>query len=494
MATTDFKDIWQKVLSSIITSIATDSDKNIYTGDASGTLSKFSNDGKVVWQKTVANPIYSVSIDSDNNIYVGDAENNLYKYDGTGAQLWSENLGTGTTATVNLVQSVNGEIPDVNGNVAINGIKGSLALFPKQLTNSSNSPYNFAILDGTRIGSNGQQVPVSELWILVNAYYDYDRQRFCRYNVNDFSFGWQLQGGGTYPGEESIGDLGNQGVNLWKANGKNAYGADDPSRDLTGTDIGSWETNADGSKYWREYGIMLGWNNIFMNDSYGGMTIGGSGFEIDGSGVNPFRRVTSTKFSGGTSTGLADDKYMKMFEGDLWNAQHGMWNKDQDTQNGYFWGMESPVKYMENDSYNQYSDTAMLTTDTDSFVVMMNEANQPKTIENWKYMMKVTMKGRGYIADKPIITANNTIILTSDTATQSWSTTWPAGFAKDNALIVGCLEYMDDGSVKQASQNGYTFTDYGIDIWSQDACVKLKLILSFIDNDINLGSTAKEND
>lgn len=92
--------------------------------------------------------------------------------------------------------------------------EGTMSLFPRN-SQQQKTPYNFTVIEGIRGG-----VPYTEVWLLVNAWYDYDTKRFKRTDVNNFSFGWQWQGGGTYPGEENIGDFINQGINLWKANGK----------------------------------------------------------------------------------------------------------------------------------------------------------------------------------------------------------------------------------------------------------------------------------
>lgn len=261
--------------------------------------------------------------------------------------------------------------------------EGSLSLFPKN-SQDPQSAYNFAVITGVRGG-----VPYTEVWILINAWYDYDTQRFKRTDPDNFSFGWQMQGGGTYPGEETIGDFINQGVNLWKANGKKAYAEGDPMRDMTGEDIGALQE--DGS--WREYGIMLGWNNHFMLDAYGGMTIGGAGFEIDGSGTSPFKRVSIGKFSGGSSTpGRPVTDYMFAYNGTCWNTQHGLWNKDEDQLAGYYYGLQSAINfYDQGEAINPGSNRA--TMEDAKFVIKRLGGYVRPQVENWQDMLEVTAEG-----------------------------------------------------------------------------------------------------
>lgn len=175
-------------------------------------------------------------------------------------------------------------------------IKDSLSIINSQGDNSKY--FNFAVVTTNRAG-----IESHEFWILVNARYDRESKRFKRINLDNFSFGWQMQASGTYPGEESIGDYINQGINLWKANGRKAYPVGSVDRDLVTEDIGV-EINGN----WYEFGYMHGWNNHFMNDSYGGMTIGGSGFEIDGSGLKPYSRVSHCKYAGRSRNPEADIK------------------------------------------------------------------------------------------------------------------------------------------------------------------------------------------
>ncbi|NOJ74231.1 hypothetical protein, partial [Paenibacillus alvei] len=247
-------------------------------------------------------------------------------------------------------------------------------------------------------------VEVQEFWLLINARYDHTTKRFKRINLDNFSFGWQMQANGTYPGEENIGDFVNQGMNLWKANGKKAYAVGDPAREQTGEDIGAYQP--DGS--WREFGIMLGWNNHFMCDAYGGMTIGGAGFEIDGAGTSPFCRLSLGKFSGGSSVpNRPVTEYMFTYNGTCWNTQHGLWNKDVDNISGFFYGLKAPVNYYDtpDGSFNPWSNRADM--DKAEFVVMKLPGGKSHHVENWEHLVQITTSGKAKIHghDVPISNA-----------------------------------------------------------------------------------------
>lgn len=296
-----------------------------------------------------------------------------------------------------------------------------------------------------------------EFWLLINAKYDHKTGRFKRINVDNFSFGWQMQGGGTYPGEEGYDNI-NQGMNLWKANGKKAYGKGDPSRDLTGEDIGAIQPNGE----WRTFGIMLGWNNVFMNDSYGGMTIGGAGFEIDGNGMSPFKRVSLGKFSGGSNDpNKKPEDYVFAYNGETWNTQHGLWNMDENKLDSYFWGMECPIDWYDMGStFNPWSNRAKLSDA--KYVIKHLPPNKNSHIENWNNIFEIDCKtGEGKIKGNPIsttITVNADIVNTTDFNMGYLDSTWN----KDNTLVVGVKGILEDGTVKQFGNINATFTQYGI--------------------------------
>lgn len=334
-----------------------------------------------------------------------------------------------------------------------------------------NPHFNIAVLDTVRNG-----VKCQEVWLLINAKYDYESKRFKRVNVNNFSFGWQMQGGGTYPGEENIGDLTNQGMNLWKANGKLAYGVNDPAREQTNEDIGALQS--DGS--WREFGIMLGWNNVFMNDSYGGMTIGGSGFEIDGSGTSPFKRVSLGKFSGGSSdSNKKPQDYVFAYNGTCWNTQHGLFNMDVKETDSYYWGMEAPINWYDNPNktFDPYSNRADLTKT--KYVIKRLPANMDSKFENWKNVFEIDLqKEEGKIGRKDIIT--NTRVKCG-MVNGNFNANYPdSTWNKENTIIVAIKAIQKDKTVKQIINVNPTLTEYGIIGWIGDDFESVDIIISKI--------------
>ncbi|MGL6187075.1 MAG: BppU family phage baseplate upper protein [Clostridium chrysemydis] len=312
--------------------------------------------------------------------------------------------------------------------------------------------FNIAVIHETK-----DKLDYIEFWLLINARYDHVTGRFKRINVNNFSFGWQMQGGGTYPGEEGYDNI-NQGMNLWKANGKKAYGINDPAREQTGEDIGA--VQSDGK--WRTFGIMLGWNNIFMNDSYGGMTIGGAGFEIDGNGMSPFKRVSLGKFTGGSNKpGAKPQDYQYCYNGDTWNTQHGMWNMDENKLDSYFWGMVCPVDWYDmGNTFNPYSNRAKLSEA--KYVIRHLPPNVNSHLENWDDIFEIDCTtGTGKIKGKQIAT---TLVVDAAIVNKTdFNMNYPDGsWNKNNTLILGVKGILDDGSVKQFGNINATYTDYGI--------------------------------
>ena len=150
-----------------------------------------------------------------------------------------------------------------------------------RLNQESAGKFNYAIITKTE-----GTITYEELWILSNAYYDYTAERFVKIDDTHTSFGVQIQANGTYPGEAELGYSDNVGINIWRNPKKSDVYKDTTAYDYTDFD----NKNYLGAKRlsdnkWVEYAISSGWNNSFMIDSYGGMTIGGSGFEIDGNGL-----------------------------------------------------------------------------------------------------------------------------------------------------------------------------------------------------------------
>ena len=202
-------------------------------------------------------------------------------------------------------------------------------LYGSAYDTSAEAKFNYAIIKKT-----ANTLTYEELWILSNAYYDYTNSRFVKIDTNNTSFGIQIQANGTYPGEESI-DTHNTGINIWR-NPRSA----DVVKDTTNYDY----TDYDNNKYigakrrsdnaWIEFGISSGWNNSYMIDSYGGMTVGGNGIEVDGSGISPFMRLTNSFY-----TYNSTNYYLN---GILHNAYHpsgSSWGCDDNTKDAWFIGL-----------------------------------------------------------------------------------------------------------------------------------------------------------
>lgn len=331
--------------------------------------------------------------------------------------------------------------------------------------------FNMAVIHETK-----NNLDYVELWLLINAKYDHKTGRFKRINVDNFSFGWQMQGGGTYPGEENFGDFINQGMNLWKANGKKAYGKDDPNRNLTNEDIGALQS--DGT--WKEFGIMLGWTNVFMNDSYGGMTIGGAGFEIDGNGMYPYCRVSLGKFGGGSNdTNKKPEDYVFSYCGMIWNAYHGLFDSDNKGIDSYFWGMEAPIDYTPfGKPFNPYSNNAEL--ENAKFVIKRRKANASHHVEDWEYIFKLDIsKNETYINNDRLTitkTVDATIVNKTDFNINYPDSTW----TKDNTLLLAVKGSLEDGTIKQLGSINATYTDTGIFGFLGEGYTSAKIILSKI--------------
>jgi len=249
----------------------------------------------------------------------------------------------------------------------------SLLLEKLGFDQSAISNFNFACI--TKTVDSIQHI---EYWVMSNAYYDYDVERFVKINTKNASFGIQIQASGVYPGEHELGYNDIMGINIWRC----PAWQDDNNNWIVYMDTSSYDysdvQNANkhyiGAKYnnsswgalngtWREFAVATGWNNNLMTDSFGGVTIGGAGFEIDGNGIYPFTRLTS-------SVGYVNgDKYYML--GLLDNAYHGSltnWDCDDNKHQSWFVGLISPPKM--NGSSEVY-----LTKDLANakFVIMYND-------------------------------------------------------------------------------------------------------------------------
>ncbi|MCR8844049.1 hypothetical protein NQ117_10165 [Paenibacillus sp. SC116] len=325
------------------------------------------------------------------------------------------------------------------------------------------------------IHMNRNGVDVIEYWLLINARYDSETKRFKRIDVDNFSFGWQMQAGGTYPGEENIGDFINQGMNLWKANGRKAYAVGDPMREQTGEDIGALQP--DGT--WKEYGIMLGWVNHFMCDAYGGMTIGGSGFEIDGSGTYPFCRVSLGKFVGGSSVpNRPVQEYVFSYNGTCWNTQHGIWNKDVDSDSGFFFGMQAPINfYDQGPTFNPWSNRADLKNT--KIVWKHIPPNKAHHIENIEDILELDMQGRMKL--KGLDVPRSIAIDVTLNAQNAADVFFPdASWTKDNSYILSIKGVAADGKLRPILNYDAIYNDYGLYLGVPGGFTKVVVLLAKI--------------
>ena len=206
--------------------------------------------------------------------------------------------------------------------------------------------FNFAI-----IKKSSNNITYEEFWILSNCYYNYDTKKFNTINTNKPCFGIQIQANGTYPGEEAY-DTDNIGINVWRH-----------AKSTTNT---SWDT----------FGVTSGWYNAFMLDSYGGMTIGGPGFEIDGNGIYPFTRLTSSGYKDSNNNeyyllGLLDNAYHP--------TTYSSWQMDDNSTYAWFFGLRTPKKSNASGPIKNNNDT--------EFVIMYNDT--PFTTENNKHNLNV---------------------------------------------------------------------------------------------------------
>lgn len=247
------------------------------------------------------------------------------------------------------------------------------------------SKFNFAVISD---GNN------KEYWILSNARYDYDVSRFIKLNPNYTSFGIQIQAEGTYPGEEDI-DNSNVGINFWRNPKSSEYYQDISVYDYTDVN----DNNYIGAKRlsnneWINFGISSGWNNMFMLDSYGGMTIGGAGLEIDGNGIFPFTRLTH-------STYKDENNNIYYLVGILDNAYHptqGGWQMDNNNQPAWFFGFKTPEQsYLLKDNQNT------------SFVIMYNDTpyNSQKSheldVSKWHIVFEIDKDTVPYLKPTDIV-------------------------------------------------------------------------------------------
>ena len=251
-----------------------------------------------------------------------------------------------------------------------------------------NNDFKYANITVTRNG-----VTSKETWLLTNAYYDEDEEKFFKIDPNEKAFGIQFQASGTYPGEEYI-DTNNQAIAIWRCPSYSelvaAFGQQTVDDMLPNGEIG-W--SFDNGQTWTTFGVMAGWNNLVMFDSYGGFTVGGNGIEIDGNGIFPFMRVTSSKY---TSNNVEYYLY-----GILVNAYHGATGADN-TDRAWFFGIKSPQKVTNGTAVVNTSDLSQ-----GSFVVMYNDSGDTSwSSGSWTEMSIGSGEGSSESAEE-LVSAHN---------------------------------------------------------------------------------------
>ena len=257
------------------------------------------------------------------------------------------------------------------------------------LNETDSESFNFATISKTEAG-----IDYIEYWLLINAYYDESLERFVKIDGTSTSFGIQMQAKGTYPGEGNLGYTNNSGINIWRNPRKSEVYKDTTNYDYSDFDnnnhIGAKKRS---NNTWVEFAIGSGWSNNLMTDSYGGVTIGGAGIEIDGNNIFPYSRLTSSKYNDGTNN------YYLL--GILENAYHPTvteWDCDNNTKQAWFFGFKYPEKTGAKDSENG------------KFIVMYNDMNhidptangytiEDMNVNDWHVILEVGKTGTKAIVD-----------------------------------------------------------------------------------------------
>ena len=329
---------------------------------------------------------------------------------------------------------------------------------------TDNSYFHFASIITNRAG-----VESREFWILINARYDKETKRFKRIDLDNFSFGWQMQASGTYPGEESFGDYINQGINLWKANGRKAYPVGSVDYDSVAEDIG---VEIDGK--WCEFGYMHGWNNHFMNDSYGGMTIGGSGFEVDGSGLHPYIRLSRNKYRGGSREFDDINDYEFGYAGIIENSFHGLAGKDANHKKGLFFGFKSDIEEIEPRTF--------VDEETSYFTIMEHPAGAEDVIEEWTEIYKFKPSGEIEITPNGKLYSFPCDVLSSTDFQFLFDYTIPIN--QDNAKLkyIDCKKNDGTHEIKKAEEIFTSFTEAGCNGYVSNEGEPYQSIIAFVEN------------
>ena len=254
------------------------------------------------------------------------------------------------------------------------------------LNKESSNKFNFAV-----ITKKQPNLTYEEFWILSNAFYDYANQKFIKIDPTHTSFGIQIQANGTYPMEDELGYMDNTGINFWRNPKKSDVYKDTTTYDYYDYEINNWigaKRKSDGK--WIEWGISSGWSNSFMIDSYGGMTIGGAGFEVDGNGIFPYTRLTSSVY-------IDENNHKYYLLGLLDNAYHPTlsgWECDSNSTWSWFIGLKTPQLIDEdnNEVYLHKDNTGT------KFVVMYNDTSPSTSVHtmnmsDWNTVIEIGSDG-----------------------------------------------------------------------------------------------------
>lgn len=266
----------------------------------------------------------------------------------------------------------------------------------------NNSKFNFAVITKTEEARDGSIIQDEEFWILSNAFFDYDKKRFIKIDPEHTSFGIQIQANGSYPGEAQLGYADNVGINIWRNPKKSDVEANFPNwRTDTYYDFFPFMEDSEiglglqaDPDYWREFGVFAGWSNSFMVDSYGGMTIGGAGFEVDGNGIFPFTRLSSSRYTDENNDvwhllGLLDNAYHPTKWG---------WYCDDNSTWSWFFGLKTP----------EASDLVKDNTET-KFVVMYNDTphnpldKEELLVANWNTVLEIDTSDIKAVVDGALV-------------------------------------------------------------------------------------------
>ena len=258
------------------------------------------------------------------------------------------------------------------------------------LDQQASDKFNFAVI--TKIEDD---IEYQEFWVMSNAYYDYNDGHFHKIDMHNTSFGIQIQAKGAFPGEAELGYYDNSGINIWRNPSLENldWATTEQKRCLVETGIiGEYDSRGN----IKTFQVSCGWNNAFMFDSYGGMTIGGTGFEIDGNGIFPYTRVANCLYTNPTDN--KEYGYIALLH-NAYNSTRFGWDCDSNRTYSWLMGIHAPVdetlggnnldlsqadfRVMYNDTPWNSNDThelditkwhTILKVDTDSIDAMVNGA------------------------------------------------------------------------------------------------------------------------